>query len=67
LPPQTNDVVDYDLGIDDVEIAKQIYDSGEAVFVDARSREDYEEGHIKGAVSLPVGQFHDFIEAFKAQ
>jgi len=47
-------------------IAK-IYDSGEAVFVDARSREDYEEGHIKGAVSLPVGQFHDFIEAFKAQ
>jgi rhodanese-related sulfurtransferase len=62
-----DDVVDDDLEIDDVEIAKQIYGSGEAVFVDARSREDYEEGHIKGAVSLPVGQFHDFIDAFKAQ
>ena len=53
-----DDVVDYDLEIDDINIAKQIYGSGEAVFVDARSREDYEEGHIKGAVSLPVGQFH---------
>ena len=62
-----DDVVDYDLEIDDVNIAKQIYGSGEAVFVDARSREDYEEGHIKGAVSLPFGQFHDFIDAFKAQ
>ena len=62
-----DDVVIDDLEIDDVEIAKQIYDSGEAVFVDARSREDYEEGHIKGAVSLSVGQFNVVIDTFKAQ
>ncbi len=62
-----DDVVVDDLEIDDVKSAKQIYDSGRAVFVDARSREDYEEGHIKGAVSLPVGQFDTFIDAFKAQ
>jgi rhodanese-related sulfurtransferase len=62
-----DDVVIDDLEIDDVEIAKQIYDSGEAVFVDARSREDYEEAHIKGAVSLSVGQFNVVIDTFKAQ
>ncbi len=62
-----DDVVDDDLEIDDVKIAKQIYDSGEAVFVDARSLEDYEEGHIKGAVSLSVGQFNVVIDTFKTQ
>ena len=66
-PRAKDDVVDDDLEIDDVKIAKRIYDSREAVFVDARSRENYEEGHIKSAVSLPVGQFHEFIDTFKAQ
>ncbi len=61
------DAVVVDLEIDDVRIAKQIYDSGKAVFVDARSREDYEDGHIKGAVSLPVGQFDESIDAFHDQ
>jgi len=62
-----DDVVVVDLEIDDVKIAKQIYDIGKAVFVDARSREDYEDGHIKGAVSLPVGQFDESIDAFHDQ
>jgi len=62
-----DDAVVVDLEIDDVKIAKQIYDSGKAVFIDARSREDYEDGHIKGAVSLPVGQLDEFIEAFHDQ
>lgn len=61
------DAVVVDLEIDDVKIAKQIYDSGKAVFVDARSREDYEDGHIKGAVSLPVGQFDESINTFRGQ
>lgn len=62
-----DDVVVVDLEIDDVKIAKQIYDIGKAVFVDARSREDYEDSHIKGAVSLPVGQFDESIDAFHDQ
>jgi rhodanese-related sulfurtransferase len=54
-----------ELEIKDVRIAKQIYDSGKAVFVDARSHEDFERGHIKGAESLPLGQFDDLIGAFR--
>ena len=51
--------------IDDVQIAKKIFDSGEAVFVDARNFEAYASGHIKGAVSLPIGQFGEKIDAFR--
>ena len=54
-----------ELEIKNIRIAKQIYDSGKAVFVDARSREDFKNGHIKGAESLPLGQFADLIGAFK--
>ncbi len=43
--------------IKDINIGKAIFDRQGAVFADARSAEDYEEGRIKGAVSLPVGEF----------
>jgi rhodanese-related sulfurtransferase len=59
-----NDVVIDGLEIEDLKIAKQIYDTGKILFVDARSREDYEDGHIRGAVSLPLGQFDELIDAF---
>lgn len=59
-----NDVVYDDLEIGDATIAKRLYDSGNALFVDARSREDYEYGHIKGAISLPVKEFDAFIDGF---
>jgi rhodanese-related sulfurtransferase len=61
---EKNDVVLNDLEIGDVSLAKKLYDSQKFIFVDARSRDDYDEGHIKGAVSLPVGQFDEKIEAF---
>jgi rhodanese-related sulfurtransferase len=54
-----------ELEIKHVRIAKQIYDSNKAVFVDARSLENFKNGHIKGAESLPLGQFDDRIEAFR--
>jgi rhodanese-related sulfurtransferase len=54
-----------ELEIKDARMAKQIYDSGKAVFVDARSPEDFEKGHIKGAESLPLGQFDDLIGSFR--
>ncbi|MGD2186649.1 MAG: rhodanese-like domain-containing protein [Desulfobacterales bacterium] len=44
--------------------AKEIFDNGNVLFVDARSEDNYEDGHIPGAVSLPVGQFDELIESF---
>ncbi len=60
-----SDVFSGELEIKDVKIAKQIYDKGTAVFVDARSLENFKNGHIKGAKSLPLDQFDNFIKAFK--
>jgi rhodanese-related sulfurtransferase len=50
--------------INSVARAKEIFDNGNALFVDARSPDNYEDGHIPGAVSLPVGQFDEQIESF---
>ena len=61
---EKNDVVMDQLEIDDVTDAKTLYDSGNVLFVDARSREDYSDGHIKGAYSLPVGEFDEQIDKF---
>jgi rhodanese-related sulfurtransferase len=59
-----NDLVYDDLEIGDTTLAKRFYDGGNALFVDARSREDYEYGHIKGAISLPAGEFDALIDEF---
>ena len=59
-----NDGAMDELEIEDVKIARQIYDSGTALFVDARAREAYEDGHIPSAVSLPVGDFDKYIDSF---
>ncbi|HKJ30528.1 MAG TPA: rhodanese-like domain-containing protein [Balneolales bacterium] len=64
---EKNDIVLNDIEIGDVILAKKLYDSQKFIFVDARSRDDYDEAHIKGAVSLPVGQFDEKIEAFLEQ
>ena len=61
------DVVDHELEIEDIRRAKEIYDQGDALFVDARPNTLYERGHIKGAVGLPVHQFLDEIDAFRDQ
>ncbi|MAF33772.1 MAG: rhodanese-like domain-containing protein [Desulfobacterales bacterium] len=54
-----------DLEIEDVTVAKQIFDKKQSLFVDARSQESYEDGHIKGAVSLPVNRFASMIKSFQ--
>lgn len=58
------DVIVRELEITDVLKAKEIFDSGKAVFVDARSRQQYKEGSIKGAVSMPLNEFDERIEQF---
>jgi rhodanese-related sulfurtransferase len=49
--------------IDTVARAREIFDKGDVLFVDARSQDNYEDGHIPGAISLPVGQFDERIES----
>jgi rhodanese-related sulfurtransferase len=36
--------------------------NGTACFIDARERDDYDEGHLRGAVSLPSSAIYDNIE-----
>ncbi|MBT3312899.1 MAG: rhodanese-like domain-containing protein [Desulfobacteraceae bacterium] len=62
ISPEKN--VDHGLEINYVVSAKKIFDSGKAVFVDARMSELYKEGHIKGAVSIPLTIFYDIIDDF---
>lgn len=59
-----SDPVVHDLEISDVADVKEIFDSGRALFVDARDGEAFAEGHIKGAVSLPIGLYEEKLEAF---
>jgi rhodanese-related sulfurtransferase len=59
------DVILEDLEIDDTKSAIKIYNTQKVIFVDARSSEDYAEGHIKGALSLPVDRFDEQIDEFK--
>jgi rhodanese-related sulfurtransferase len=63
---EKNSVVMEDLEIQDITYAKTLYDSGQVLFVDARSREDYAAGHIKGAFSLPIAEFDEQIDKFSA-
>ena len=57
-----NGVVNHDLEIDSVEAAKKIFDQNSAVFLDARSRDDYARGHIEGALSFPINEFESRLE-----
>lgn len=60
-----NDPVTVDVEIKNAKTVKNIYDTKKAVFVDARSYETFIEGHIKNAVSIPAGEFIDFLDNFK--
>jgi rhodanese-related sulfurtransferase len=45
---------------------RELFERKEAVFVDAREGSVFSAGHIKGAVSLPVGEFVSRLKAFRA-
>jgi rhodanese-related sulfurtransferase len=42
--------------------AKNLFDKGEGFFIDARSTTEYKEGHIKGAINIPVGRIFQYLE-----
>ena len=50
--------------ISDARIVKDFFDEKKALFVDARAKQLYDEGHIAGAISFPVHLFDDYIDDF---
>jgi len=51
----------------DVETMKYLVDGGEAVLIDARASEEFGQGHIPGAVNLPVYEFDRVYTGIKAK
>jgi rhodanese-related sulfurtransferase len=47
--------------------ASRLFTSAQAVFLDARAAEDFAEGHIEGALSLPLFSFTQDFDALKSQ
>ena len=56
--------VEHELEIGDIGIVKDIFDSGSTLFVDARDGKAFAAGHIKGAISLPIGLYEEKLEDF---
>ncbi len=46
----------------DVQEALDLYQGGEALFIDARHEFDYNLGHIRGSVNLPLAEFDNRAE-----
>ena len=43
-----------------LEFVKYHFDSGSAIFIDARDPEDYESGHIENAINIPYDYYEDY-------
>lgn len=54
------------IAIDEISMqrAMELYRADTALFADARGGNEFNSGHIKGAVNLPEGQFDQWIGAF---
>ncbi len=49
-----------------IETAKQYFDEGTAIFIDARHEFDYKQGHIKGAINIPLKQLSEKMDVLSA-
>lgn len=47
--------------------AKHAWETREGLFLDARSRMEYEQGHIPGAIPMPMGEFDANYEKYKSK
>lgn len=45
--------------------AWSLYQAGKALFVDARDRQSFSEGHIKGALNCPPGEQESYLEEIR--
>jgi len=61
--PTQREMVEY--LIIDLEQTKLLWDEGECIFVDARSPEEYEAGHIPGAINWPLDAFDEYHEKYR--
>ncbi len=50
-----------------IDEAIAMYQSNNTVFIDARFPEDYEMGHIKGALLLPFEEYDDYIDEIRSE
>lgn len=55
-PPQKQETED-DMKRISVDEAKTVFDKGDAVIVDTRAAEQFEQEHIKGAINIPSFEF----------
>ena len=54
-------------GVVTLEQMKQLFDSGGAVIIDARSTTEYEEGHIPGAINIPHDRIPEFMDVLNTE
>jgi len=56
-------------GIEGVDLAgaREIFEEGQAVFLDYREPERYQEGHIPGAWSVPAERLEDYLQGHSRQ
>lgn len=47
------------------EEAKKLWDEKEALFCDARAKAEYDQGHIPGAIPLPMAEFDKYYALYK--
>ena len=45
-----------------MEFAKYLFDAKNAVFIDARDVEDYNNGHIQNSINIPFDYYEDYEE-----
>ncbi|MFP4522288.1 MAG: rhodanese-like domain-containing protein [Fibrobacterota bacterium] len=59
-----NKKIERKLEIEKVSEAAKIYKDSKAVFVDARTLDNYNDGRIKGALPFPAYEFNEYIDEF---
>ncbi len=55
-----------DLEVIDLDEAFRLFEDGQALFIDARESGDYKNGHITGAVNIPVDKAEEHLEQIRA-
>lgn len=47
--------------------AKAMWEGKEALFIDARAKVEYDQGHIPGAIPMPLGEFDKYYDMYKSR
>ena len=63
-PMEKNTVVDLGREVNDLNAMIKLVDGNECAVVDVRSKEIFDQGHLPGAISLPLARFDEVVGAF---